>query len=182
MRIVLAILISLVTVCGVAATAPAPAITAKVIRFTDALEANPLSGDADAMRQWLLEWLTETEDFTVTVCNILGPIPGDKSVPYGPELLLQQMFGNVVYQIRNPDQKEDVRTQIAGVESVLKAYAAILSKDPKAHVAYFDNLLAEQKKGRLKEYMTPIIVKGCADNSGTQQSAFARREKKRHAA
>lgn len=137
----------------------------KAVRFTEALEANPLRSDALAMRQWLMQWLTETPDFTVTFCDILGPIPKE-TVPYGPELLVQQVFGNVTYQIKNPGKTDQTSLQIAGVESVLRAYSAILVRDPKAHIPYFDTLLAKQQKNLLREYMAPIIAKGCTSGDG----------------
>ena len=136
--------------------------SSKAVRFTEALEADPLGSDAATMRQWLLQWLTDTPDFTVTVCDILGPIPKE-SVPNGPELLVQQMFGNVAYQIKHPGTSDTLSLQVAGVESVLHAYSAILAKDQKAHIPYFDNLLTQQRDGVLKEHLAPTIVKGCTE-------------------
>lgn len=137
----------------------------RAVRYAAALEADPVGNDATEMRQWLLQWLTDTPDYTVTVCDILGPIP-NQTVPYGPELLVQQMFGNVVYQITNPGITDTLALQLAGIESALHAYSAIISTDPSAHIAYFDNLLAEQQKGSLKTYMEPIIAKNCAEGGG----------------
>jgi hypothetical protein len=75
--------------------------------------------------------------------------------------MTQLLFGNVVYQIKNPTQKDETLFQLAGVESVLKAYAAILVKDPDSHIKYFDELLEKQKQGLLKEQMAPKISKAC---------------------
>jgi hypothetical protein len=136
----------------------------KAVRYTEALESNPMRGDARSMRQWLVEWLAATPDFEVTVCDILGPIPGNK-IKYGPELLLQQMFGNVTFQIKNPTKTDSISVQTAGVVSLLKAYSAILAKDPNAHIPYFDNLLAKQRVGELKDHMAPLIVHSCADDT-----------------
>lgn len=140
-------------------------ISDRAARYTVALESDPLGKDAVAMRQWLLQWLTDTPDYTVTVCDILGPIP-NQPVPYGPELLVQQMFGNVAYQISNPGITDVLALQLAGVESALQAYSAIISTDPSAHIAYFDTLLAEQRNGSLKTYMEPVVAKGCAEDGG----------------
>jgi hypothetical protein len=137
----------------------------RVVEFTSALEVDPLGDSAPAQRKWLLQWLTDTPDFTVAICDILGPIPNDP-VPNGPALLVQQMFGNVAYQIQHPGVKDEASLQIAGTESVLRAYAAIIGKDPSAHIAYLDNLLSKQRAGTLNEHMAPIIAKGCTSGNG----------------
>jgi len=132
-----------------------------VVRYTRALEVDPLADTAPRARRMLLEWLRDTKDYTVVVCDILGPIPGEKP-RHGAELLAQQMFGNVAYQIEHPGEKDRNRLQVAGVESVLKAYSAILAEDDQARIPYLDGLLAERKKGTLAQHMVPIIAKGCA--------------------
>jgi hypothetical protein len=136
----------------------------KAVRYTEALESNPLRSDAPEMRKWLMQWLAQTTDFEVTVCDILGPIPGTK-VPNGPNLLLQQMFGNVAFQIKNPSRSDTVSVQVAGVESLLKSYSVILAKDPGARIPHLDNLLSRQRSGSLKEHMAPLIIRECDDNA-----------------
>ncbi|HEY5993390.1 MAG TPA: hypothetical protein VIU46_02200 [Gallionellaceae bacterium] len=137
----------------------------KAVRYTAALETNPFASDAKQMRQWMMAWVTDTPDYTVYVCgDLFGPMMKKKheDVPYGPELLMQQMFGNVAYQIGNPGTHDEVSKQLAGMESLLKVYALVVARDAKARMPYYDNLLAEQKKGSLKAYLTPIIEKKCA--------------------
>ena len=135
----------------------------KVVRLTDALEKEPLSANGPEARKWLIQWLTDTPDYSVTVCDILEPIPG-KKVPNGPELMVQNLFGNATYQIKKPGQRDEAVLQQAGVESVLKAYQSILAHDSKAHIKYFDELLAKQQQGLLKERLAPIIAKECSTN------------------
>ena len=135
--------------------------TQVVVRFTRALEVDPLSETAPRVRRNLIEWLQDTKGYTVVVCDILGPIPAEKP-PHSAELLAQQMFGNVAYQIEHPSEKDRDRLQVAGVESVLKAYSSILAEDAQARIPYLDGLLAERKKGTLARHMGPIIAKGCA--------------------
>ena len=76
-----------------------------VVRFTRALEVDPLGESSSRVRGTLIEWLQNTKDYTVVVCDILGPIPGEKP-PHSAELLVQQMFGNVAYQIEHPGEKD----------------------------------------------------------------------------
>ena len=140
---------------------PAETDKAKFVRLTLALEADPLTADGRDIRGWLMDWAVKTPDYVVTVCGILGPIPGDDKVPNGPELLMQQMFGNAAYQIQHPGQANGVSEQIAGMESLLRAYQSILVKQQDAHIAYFDDLLAKQHDGSFKGYMSGVVAKEC---------------------
>ena len=157
--------IGLLLVAGAVAAQDAPPRPGEaeqfVVRFTRALEVDPLGESSSRVRGTLIEWLQNTKDYTVVVCDILGPIPAEKP-PHSAELLVQQMFGNVAYQIEHPGEKDRNRLQLAGVESVLKAYSAIRAEDAQARIPYLDGLLAERKKGTLAQHMGPIIAKGCA--------------------
>jgi hypothetical protein len=164
LRLLLGFLV--MTQFAIAAGPATERVTDKVVRLTDALEKDPLGDQAAESRRWLVEWLTDTPDYTVTVCDILGPVPS-KKLRYGGELMSQLMFGNVAYQIRNPTQKDETLLQLAGVESVLKVYAAILVKDPDSHIKYFDELLEKQKQGLLKQQMAPTISKACTNQTET---------------
>ena len=111
----------------------------------------------------MLRWLQRTKDYTVIVCEILGPIPL-ASPPNSAELMAQQMLGNVAFQIRHPQVRDQVRLQVAGIESVLRAYAVLLGKAPENRIAYLDGLLAQQAAGSLRAHMAPLIDKACSDD------------------
>ncbi len=154
-------LFCLLVIFGAAAANAAESNADKAVRYTEALEKHPLSADARMMRRWLLAWLTETRDYNVTICDILGPVSSDDA-PYSAELVVQQAFGNVTYQIRHPGEGDPIARQVAGVESALRAYSALLAKNPKARIPYFDTLLAKQRTNTLTTFMAPIIRKGCS--------------------
>ena len=139
---------------------------AKVVRYTGALEAKPLAELAPAMRSWLISWAETSEDVTITVCDILGPIPGER-VPHGPELLVQSLFGNASFQVRNKDKKNDpLLTQLAGVRSVLKAYSSIILIEPNSRIEHFDDLIKKDADGTLDTFMAPIIADKCSGKDG----------------
>ena len=166
-------------ICAMALCATAAAVelgekeAEKAVRFTDALEKNPFAEDAADMRRWLIGWLEETPDYLVVVCDVLGPEPAASK--YGAELFGQMLFGNVRFQIRNPTRKDETSFQVAGVESVLTTYSAILAKDPRAQVAYLDELLALQKHGKLRDHLEPIITEKCSEPDDRQQVASNQR-------
>lgn len=133
----------------------------KFVRLTRALEAEPMMDKDKSMRSWLLEWASASPDVQVLVCDLMGPIPKQK-VPHGGELLMQYMFGNAAFQIEHPDQAKDAHAvQIAGVRSALKAYAAILKKEPSAKIPYFDDLRAKDKAGTLDAHLDARIDAAC---------------------
>lgn len=133
----------------------------RAVRYNALLEKDPFSPDAPEMRKRLLNWLVETPDYTVNVClDVLGP-KHTKNTPHGAELVVQQMFGNVAYQITHPGQHDEVELQVAGMESTLRAYAAIIPGHPKWHIKYLDSMLKKQAKGELKSYLTPLVNKSC---------------------
>ena len=161
-RTVFACLLGFIAFLASATSTPAAETNeAKFIRLTEQLERDPL-GDADkSVRTWLMDWVAESKEITVVVCDILGPIPTEK-VPYGAELFTQSLFGNAAFQIAHPEQMQNkVAAQLAGVRSLLRAYAAILAKDPDAHIPYFDRLLTEDRGGSLEALLTPTIDQKC---------------------
>lgn len=156
-------LLSLGALIGFAAPACAAtqADAARATRYAVELEKSPLDAKAADRRQWLLLWVTETPDYNVTACDVLAE--GQKpDAPYSAELLAQQIFGNVAYQIAHPQGGHDeITLQMAGVESTLRTYQAIVARDPTAHIPYLDTLLAKQRSGELKDFMKPIIIQRC---------------------
>jgi hypothetical protein len=128
------------------------------------LEQDPLAAEARSVRSKLIEWATETKDVTITVCDVLGPVPGT-DVPYGPELLAQAMFGNGAFQLEHPESKGDeVNAQLAGITSMLRTYAKILQSNPNTRIPQYDAWLSDLAAGKLAERVTPAIQEKCVDS------------------
>ncbi len=132
----------------------------KALSYIAALEKDPLAADGDEKRLWLMNWLMDDESYAFNPCELFEREVAQDAPNVG-NLWMQRMFGNVAYQISNPGKHDEVTLQVAGMESLLRAYSAIIAKDAKAHIPYFDSLLAEQKKGTLKKRLAPIIQKSC---------------------
>lgn len=144
---------------------------AKFVRMTRQLEQAPL-GDADkSTRTWLLKWVQDSRDITVRFCRVLDPVPG-QGIPNSGILATQQIFGNAAYQISHPDRRADPQaTQLAGARSALRAYAALLAKDPKARIPRMDALLRDEAAGKLGTTLAPVIARQCAA-AGTPKVEF----------
>ncbi|MFT3806306.1 hypothetical protein [Arenimonas sp.] len=136
----------------------------KFVRMTRSLEADPSMDKDKSMRSWLLKWATDSPDVYVDIClGLLWPSAQERDTPHAGALVLQYTFGNAAFQIEHPDQAKDKHAvQIAGVRSALKAYAAILKKDPSAKNPYFDDLLAKDKAGKLDQELHGRIDAACA--------------------
>ncbi|KRD73585.1 hypothetical protein [Lysobacter sp. Root983] len=178
----LALLLSIACL-GTAAQAAEPAAesdSAKMIRLTRALEHDPLGDTDNSMRAWLLDWLMQMPDHTVVVCDAVSlPVKDDRKPNVGI-YVLQQMFGNGAYQIEHPDDKDASAPLLAGVESMLRAYSAVLTKEPRSRIAYLDTLLEQEKAGTLKQYMTPILDEKCAKNRPSNRTSDRRRGTQAH--
>jgi hypothetical protein len=164
------VLLMLGVACGMAfgqAAAPQPETAeAKFVRLTRFLETQPLADEDKSKRTWLLDWATQSPDVIVVVCDILGPIPGQER-RFGGHLLTQMLFGNAAYQIAHPESKEDVvAVQLAGVESSLAAYSAIVAAHPETRIPHFDEMLQNQQGGSLRTSLEPLINEKCSEQGG----------------
>lgn len=123
-------------------------------------ETNPLDSALRPEREWALKWLIEVPDIHVGMCpTILGDYHKYK---YSTEITTQLMLGSARFSIENPDKANDqVAQSIAGAESALKAYGAILQKDSKAKSKALDEDLQRQQEGKLKDFIQDTAAKSC---------------------
>ena len=134
---------------------------ARAQRIAQALEVDPTSEALQPERTWLLGWIYQNRDLRMIVCDIFKPIQAD-DYPYAGVLVTQMIIGNAAFQLRNPDRRTDHQaTQLAGVESGLKAYAKIIDQHPDARLAYLDDLLAAKRLGNLPSAVASLIDGKC---------------------
>jgi len=133
------------------------------VRLIRALEQEPLSPDAAMIRSDLIDWVAATKDVTITVCDVLGPVPGTQ-VPYGAELFVQAMFGKGAFQLEHPEHKgNEQKAQLAGIESMLRSYERIVAMDPYSRIAEYDEWLSDLEAGRLEAKVGPNIQRHCLE-------------------
>lgn len=139
-----------------------PEERAQAVRLTRGLEADPLNKEAKDSRNWLLRWLTEVPDITITVCtDYLKPLL-EKDKNYSSEIVFQHLASSAAFIIEHPEQaKDDVAINKAGLEGSLKAYEAILKVKPKAKWPFLDELIGRREKGTLEEYVREIATTKC---------------------
>lgn len=133
----------------------------KAVEIIRALEMKPLHKDARDARGWLVVWLAEIPDITVSFCSeLLGPTFEHKK-KYGAELSVQQVFSSAAFMIENPAQAgDDEAVRLAGVEGVLRTYQSLLAEKPKARFPSLDALLKAKSDGTLASVVAEN-AKGC---------------------
>jgi hypothetical protein len=134
-----------------------PEERAKALQLVHQLETDPLGKDAKEARRWLLVWLTDVPDISVTISPCyLEPLLG-KDKNYGSDLFFQMTMSSAAFIIEHPDQaKDDVAVNKAGLEGTLRAYEAILKTKPKATWPLLDQLIERRNKGTLEDYVREI--------------------------
>lgn len=137
-----------------------PEERAQAVRLTRALETDPFNKDAKNARAWLVTFLSDVPDITVTISDCyLGSIFG-KDKNYSSELFFQSTFASAAFMIEHPDQaKDDVAVNKAGIEGTLRMYEAILKQKPKAKWAFLDELRERRDKGTLEDYVREAAAK-----------------------
>jgi hypothetical protein len=138
-----------------------PEERAKAAALAHELEAKPLAADAVEKRGWLIKWWQQVPDYTVTVCDLLGPLPKEDH-PFFPQVLVQSMFSGGAFMIEHPDKaKDQVAVQTAGMQGALKVYKEFARVSPEGRLPFLDDLLKKRDAGTLEAYMQEAVPKGC---------------------
>ena len=129
------------------------------------LEKSPLDQSLNSEVTWALKWLQDIPDVNVTICFApLGPLPNDE-YRYDSKIRGQFVLGMGAYLVEHPQKAADSSaTYLAGVESALKVYRAILKSKPEAKSRALDDLLAKQENGELNDFVRDAS-KACEDTN-----------------
>ena len=152
---------------GAVATEPAAGSdAANFVSLTRALEADPMRDTTKEIRSWLMEWLTESPNISVKMCVVMEFLKGSDESD-GALLMTQSLFGNAAYQIEHPGNKSDqLAQQVAGIESMLKAYSSLRRAYPDKRYEQMDSLIALQKSGKLTPHLAPLVQQKCQGPAG----------------
>ena len=137
----------------------------RFLTLTRRLEQDPLDKSLYAEKTWAKKWLEDIPDINVNICApiLFGVDFLTEQNKYTPQLSYQATFGSAAYIIEHPDKAGDTDAQfVAGVESALKSYSAIVKNEPQAKSKALDALLEKQKQGKLAEFVR-AASKSCED-------------------
>ena len=146
---------------AIAAAPTSPEQRAEMIRLINQIEATPYGADADDARRAVLEWLTEAPDVEVNVCGaLLVDLAALEKEKDDPGLLLQLMFSEARFILENPAQAANAQAvHTAGVEGVLKFYAAMQAAKPGLKIAPIEKIARAKADGKLDEFVTRAVGK-----------------------
>jgi hypothetical protein len=115
------------------------------------LEKKPFDPNAKDARSSGFRWLVETDQVTVSICSESMKLIPEKKNKFKSELFMQFNFGIAVFKLENPDKKDDeIAATLAGLESALRTYEAMLKENEKAKNAELDALVVKRNNNELK--------------------------------
>jgi hypothetical protein len=122
----------------------------KAITF---LEEKPFDAKAAAVRAAAMKWIIDTDKVSVTVCeNFFAGAA--RRYAYTNDILSQYTIGMAAYKLSKPILAVDESgAQLAGVESALTSYKAMVKEQPNAKAPFMDELLAKQTGSELAEFV-----------------------------
>jgi hypothetical protein len=124
-----------------------------LIKASTFLENNPFDKEAKGIRAWAITFASETKDVTVIICGGTASPFLDKKVKYGSELLGQYLIAMTAFKLQNPENTDENASQLAGIESALKAYENMIKEKPKGKAKTIDELVAKRDNGELKAFV-----------------------------
>ncbi len=137
----------------------------RAVKIAHELEADPLATSLRDDRDWLLQWIEQVPDITISICN--DPASDRSTYRYQRELMAQKTFSMAAFIIEHSSQKnDDLAVEAAGMEGALKAYQAIVKKNPRAHSPYWDRLLRKDQEGTLRDYISDYMLRACGTSEG----------------
>ena len=136
----------------------------RFLTLTRKLEQNPLDKSLYSEKIWAKKWLDDIPDINVSICPVLFGVDFlAEQNKYAPQLSYQATFASAAYIIEHPDKAGDLDGQfLAGVESALKSYSAIVKNYPDAKSKSLEALLEKQKQGKLADFVR-TASKSCED-------------------
>jgi len=134
----------------------------RALKTAQLLRAAPLEASTKSEQEWLIKWLIEVPDISVTLCSgITGDLGKSKSGHPGV-ILASQMASQAAYAIQHRDATPNaVAAYLAGAEGALETYKAIRSKDPKFRAPGLDELMRRQEKGELEAVVKERAAAKC---------------------
>lgn len=132
----------------------------RLISIVQALEKSPLDPRLHDERAWAMTWVMEAPDITVSICAdpLNGAVVSD--YPHAGDILAQYALAMAARIVSDPVVQEDkIAQQLAGVESALAAYRAILAAAPDARSAELDEVIAAQDRGALTDFVRAAVAR-----------------------
>jgi len=130
----------------------------RVVAIAHKLEAAPLDQALFPEREWARQWVLENPDVRIRMCLQLLPDLRRPRYKFRSEIVEQMMLSSAAFLIEHPEKAGDhLAENVAGLQGVLKAYAAIVKSNPDARVQALDEMLEKERRGQLVEFARETI-------------------------
>ncbi len=133
-----------------------PQERAQWVELARKLESAPLDDSLNQQADAALQRLMSAQDLQLALCVPLLRQLNGMNYLYRRRLARQYMLAGGAFVIENPGRAADSRAlNLSALESVLKAYQAILKQKPDARAAQLDDLVKKQNQGKLADALKP---------------------------
>ena len=119
-----------------------------VVAAARALETAPLDKETSKMADRALKWAIETDEVHLVACGGTFTLFSDKKNKQSSLMTMGYTIGMAAYKVQNPTADENA-TQLAGLETALKAYEGAVKEKPKTKSDQVEALLAKRANGEL---------------------------------
>lgn len=125
----------------------------RAVEVVETLETQPASEATKEGLVWLLQWLIEVPDVTVSVCpQILGSDSEIEDLP--AQLKVHHAFAAARHVIETPGiEGTSAEAFLAGVTGTLRAYSSMRRSGSLPPHRHLDGLLEKQAAGKLAEHV-----------------------------
>src|SRR5665213_3022057 len=128
---------------------------ARAVKIAHGLEDDPLAKDAKDNRDWVIQWIVDIPDITVTVCDdYFGPLSKPMHA-HARDIVNQMVISSAAFLIEHPDKaKDEQAVATAGLLGALKAYQSVLKQEPDARWPYVDKIILMRDQGKLDDFVS----------------------------
>lgn len=139
----------------------------RFVAIVHKFEQSPLDDSLNSDVGWALNWLQDIPDINVSVCPTpLGNLTQEE-YQYRTRLSVLFVLAMGAYLVDHPQKAADTISQyMAGAQSAIKAYKAILKAKPQAKSRSMDELVAKDAEGELDGFVREA-AKACEDTNQT---------------
>lgn len=129
----------------------------RFVKVVQELEKDPLNPGLRPDAKWALRWLEEVPDINVDLCAApLGRLQGSE-YRYSPQIVSLYVLAMGVYAIEHVEKAGDPAEQyLAGVESALRGYQAILKSRPEDQSEALEDLIRRRAEGKLADFVKGV--------------------------
>jgi hypothetical protein len=126
----------------------------EVLSRIDVLQANPLAADAKEQGAWLVKWIINSKQVSVTLCAPLTVELTKKGDEVGGLLAVHSLLGATEYAMTTPaDQQSKSKMYGASMNGALDAYQKAVGVNENLRRKHVDEVLKVREAGQLDEYV-----------------------------